>query len=272
MPMGVCGMNSDNLTGAGTTEGESGQDWRGFSVRAIGRHWRTTQAELDRLVNEGKIYFPPNGFPRGKRYLDEAEGVLLQAVWTDISPINSQAQERLGYPTQKPEPLMERIIRASSNEGDIVLDPFCGCGTTISVAQRLKRRWIGIDVTHLAITLIKHRLHTAFRRLADFKVIGEPVSLPDAETLAKQDPYQFQWWALGLVGARPVEQKKGSDKGIDGRLFFHDDPASGKTKQIIFSVKSGHVGVKDVRELDSVAREKVLKLESSSHSRNHQNP
>ena len=153
---------------------------------------------------------------------------------------------------------MERIIKASSNEGDTVLDPFCGCGTTIAVAQRLKRRWVGIDITHLAITLIKHRLQDAFGRGVSYQVVGEPVSFPDAEVLAKQDPYQFQWWALGLVGARPVEQKKGSDKGIDGRLYFHDDPVSGKTKQIILSVKAGHTSVAHVRDLRGVIeREKA---------------
>ena len=229
----------DNLTGAGTTEGESGRDWRGFSVKKIGRHWRTTHEELEKLDKINYIYFPPNnGFPRLKRYLDEAEGILLQSIWTDISPINSQAQERLGYPTQKPQALLERIIQASSNEGDIILDPFCGCGTTISAAQNLKRKWIGIDITYLATNLIKHRLLNAFGKKIKYEVIGEPVSLPDAKELAEQDKYQFQWWALGMVGARPVEEKKGADKGIDGRLYFHDDP-KGKTKQIIFSIKGG---------------------------------
>lgn len=189
----------------------------------------------------------------GRQYRD----ALMRDVW-EISALQSATREKLGYPTQKPEALLERIIKASSNEGDIVLDPFCGCGTTIAVAQRLNRHWIGIDITHLAITLIKHRLHSAFEKRVSYEVIGEPVSLPDAETLAKQDPYQFQWWALGLVGARPVEQKKGSDKGIDGRLYFHDDPVSGKTKQIILSVKAGHTSVAHVRDLRGVIeREKA---------------
>jgi hypothetical protein len=195
--------------------------------------------------------------PRLKRYLDEQEGIPVDSVWSDIPPIQSQSEERLGYPTQKPLALLERIIKASSNEGDIVFDPFCGCGTTIAVAQRLKRRWIGIDITHLAVTLIKHRLYSVFEHNAIYKVIGEPVSLPDADTLAKQDPYQFQWWALGLVGARPVEEKKGADKGIDGRLYFHED-AKGKTKQIIISVKAGHTGVAHIRDLRGVLeREKA---------------
>jgi hypothetical protein len=138
----------------------------------------------------------------------------------------------------------------------VVLDPFCGCGTAVVVAQRLNRQWLGIDITHLAITLIRHRLRDAFGESAKYEVIGEPVSLPDAEDLAKSDPYQFQWWALGLVGARPVEQKKGADKGIDGRLYFHDEPKA--TKQIIFSVKAGHTSVAHVRDLRGVIeREKA---------------
>jgi DNA modification methylase len=185
------------------------------------------------------------------------KGLPRRDVW-DISIIAGFKKERLGYPTQKPEALLDRIIRTSSNKGDVVLDPFCGCGTTIAVAERQGRRWIGIDITHLAITLIKHRLRDAFGRKAVYEVIGEPVSLPDAEVLASEDPYQFQWWALGLVGARPVEQKKGADKGIDGRLFFHDEPQGGKTKQIILSVKAGHTHVAHVRDLRGVLeREKA---------------
>jgi site-specific DNA-methyltransferase (adenine-specific) len=144
------------------------------------------------------------------------------------------------------------IIQGSSHEGDVILDPFCGCGTALATAQRLKRRWIGIDITHLAITLIKHRLHDAYGPQAVYNVIGESVSLPDAEALAAQDPYQFQWWALGLVGARPVEQKKGADQGIDGRLYFHDEGKQGKTKQMIFSVKAGHTSVAHLRDLRGV--------------------
>jgi hypothetical protein len=182
-------------------------------------------------------------------YLENAKGAQLQDVWTDIDPLNSQAQERLGYPTQKPQALLERIVAASSNEGGVVLDPFCGCGTAIAAAQSLRRNWIGIDITHLAINLIKTRLLDSYGEMARYTVIGEPVSIPDAEDLAKTDPYQFQWWALGLVGARPVEQKKGADKGIDGRIYFHDEGSGGKTKQLILSVKAGHTSVPHVRDL-----------------------
>jgi hypothetical protein len=214
--------------------------------------WRYSKETMAKLDSEGRIWYPGDRSkrPRLKRFLDEMPGTLVTNVWTDIFPINSQAQERLGYPTQKPEALLERIIKASSNEGDVVLDPFCGCGTAIAVAEKLKRQWIGIDITHLAITLIKHRLFDAFGKTTQFKVIGEPVSLADAGVLAGQDPYQFQWWALGLVGARPVEQKKGADKGIDGRLYFHDEPKG--TKQIIFSVKAGSLHANYVRDLRGV--------------------
>jgi DNA modification methylase len=225
-----------------------------------GSHWRFSQEKIDRLVAEGRIFFTENGFPRYKRYLDEMPGMPLQDIWADkeVQPVVSWSKERLGYPTQKPEALLERIIQASSSEGDLVLDPFCGCGTTIAVAERLKRWWIGIDITHLAITLMKHRLQSSFGAdLSPYEVIGEPVSLPDAEALAASDPYQFQWWALGLVGARPVEQKKGADEGIDGRLYFHDE-AKGKTKQIIISVKAGSTGAAHVRDLRGVVeREKA---------------
>jgi len=189
----------------------------------------------------------------------QAEGVPENDVW-QIPFVAPSAKERLGYPTQKPEALLERLIHASSNEGDTILDPFCGCGTTIAVAQRLKRRWVGIDITHLAIGLIKHRLQDAFGQniRKAYRVVGEPVSLTDAETLAKDDRYQFQWWALGLVGARPIEQKKGADRGIDGRLYFHDEPKGGRTKQIIFSVKAGHIPSGHIRELRGVVeREKA---------------
>jgi len=192
--------------------------------------WAVSRGRMEEMDKAGRLYIPSDCTKRiqRKRYLDELEGETVDSLWDDIPPINSQAQERLGYPTQKPEALLERIIAASSNEGDVVLDPFCGCGTATAAAQKLGRHWVGIDVTHLAITLIKARLRDAFNLEAgkDYTVLGEPVSVPDAEALAATDPWQFQWWALGLVGARPVEQKKGADKGIDGRLYFHDEPGA----------------------------------------------
>ncbi len=174
-----------------------------------------------------------------------------QSFWEDISPINSQAQERLGYPTQKPLALLERIIKASTNEGDVVLDPFCGCGTAVHAAQKLNRRWIGIDITHLAISLIEKRMRDAFKDAVpplQFDVHGIPTSLEGARELAARDKYEFQYWACSLVNAQPYQgKKKGADSGIDGLIFFQDD--KGQSKKIIVSVKGGeNVGVSMVKE------------------------
>ena len=178
-----------------------------YEVMGVTRYWRYSKERMQELIRQGRVVqTTPGAVPAYKRYLDEMPGVPLQDLWTDIRPIGSQAAERLGYPTQKPVALLERIIRASSNEGDTVLDPFCGCGTTIAASQKHGRRWIGIDITHLAISLIRYRLGDSFGKDCRFEVVGEPTSLPDAASLAEQDAYQFQWWALGLVKARPVEQ------------------------------------------------------------------
>jgi DNA modification methylase len=233
-----------------------------YEFLGVRRVWRWTK---DRMVAAYKaglvVQTKPGTVPQLKRYLDEQRGRPWGDVWTDIPPINSQAQERLGYPTQKPEALLERIIKMSSNEGDVILDPFCGCGTTVAAAQKLKRPWIGIDITHLAISLIKTRLLDAYGKSVEstYTVVGEPVDLAGARQLAADDPFQFQWWALGRVDARPAEKKKGADRGIDGRLYFHDEVQGGKTKQIILSVKGGgNVGAKDVRDLRAVIeREKA---------------
>ena len=213
--------------------------------------WRVPLETMKRLDSENRLHFTNKGGIRLKRYFDETQGVPIQSVITDIPPINSQAAERMGYPTQKPEALLERILSASSNEEDVVLDPFCGCGTTISAAQKLNRTWIGIDVTHLAIGLIKIRMADQFGEELIYEVYGEPTTLEGAQELADMDKYQFEWWALGLVGARPADPKKGSDRGIDGRLYFHDDD-KGNTKQVIISVKGGAAGVSHIRDLVGV--------------------
>jgi len=235
-------------------------EWQGHAPPPAG--WRYSRETMAKLDAEGRIWYPDSKKkrPRLKRYLDEMPGVLLSTNWTDIFPINSQAQERLGFPTQKPIALLERIINASSKKGDLVLDPFCGCGTAIEAAQKLKRRWIGIDITHLAINLIKVRLADAFGAKAakHYTVIGEPTDLAGAKALAAQQKYQFQYWALGLVGAKPMasEQKKGADAGIDGKLYLTD--SSGKVDPVIISVKGGHVTVAHVRDLRGVLdREKA---------------
>ncbi len=232
-----------------------------YEVLGITRYWRYSEERMQRLLAEGRVIQPRLGaVPRLKRYLDEMPGIAIGDMWDDISPINSQAKERLGYPTQKPQALLERIIGASSNEGDSILDPFCGCGTTINVAERLHRKWIGIDITHLAIALIKNRLHDTFGpELSPYEVIGDPKDLASAQALAEYDRYQFQWWAVGLVNARPAQdKKKGADSGIDGYIYFEDDD-SGKAKQIIVQVKSGKVSVPQVRDLKGVLeREKAV--------------
>jgi site-specific DNA-methyltransferase (adenine-specific) len=232
----------------------------GATYRPHPNGWVCDLVRMKRLDAEGRLHFPtePDGALRLKMYLDESKGIRLQNLWEDIPALSSKAKERLGYPTQKPEALLSRVIESSSNQGDLVLDPFCGCGTTVAVANQLGRRWIGIDITHLAIGLIKYRLKNQFGEAVSstYTVVGEPVSLPDAGQLALEDKYQFQFWALGLVGARPAEEKKGADKGIDGNVYFHDDP-KGKTKRIIISVKGGdNISVAMVRDLvGTVARE-----------------
>jgi site-specific DNA-methyltransferase (adenine-specific) len=290
-------------------------EWKGHNWPHKG--WRYSKETMAQLDAEGRIWYPEDKEkrPRLKRYLKEMSGTLMGTNWTDISPINSQARERLGYPTQKPVALLERIILASSNPGGLVLDPFCGCGTTIDAAEKNGRDWIGIDVTQLAISLIKNRLQDTYGSHLKFisggahaprvsgsapspnplgasgettalesspppvpttraslaarearalpeqnalpgislvRIIGEPTTPNEAATLAEDDKYQFQWWALGLVGARPVEQKKGADHGIDGKILFRDDPKATKPEQIIIQVKGGKTGVKDVRDLRGV--------------------
>jgi DNA modification methylase len=229
----------------------SGWEYKGVKPSA-GRYWAYSRENMTAFAQQERLHYFSSGTPRLKQYVQDLPGIPLQDLWTDIPPINSQAQERLGYPTQKPEALLERIITNSSDEGDTVLDPFCGCGTTIAAAQKLKRRWLGIDITHLAIGLIKHRLETAYGGTAAYEVIGEPTTVDGAAQLASEDKFQFQAWALGLVGARALDSnKRGADQGVDGRLRFKfapDDPF----KMIVFSVKGGQLKATDVRDLRGV--------------------
>ena len=214
---------------------------------------------MEKLDAENRLHFTKNGGIRLKRYLDEAKGLPVQALWDDIPPLNSQSQERLGYPTQKPVALLERILSASSNPGDVVLDPFCGCGTTVHAAEKLGRKWIGIDVTHLAIGLIEKRLHDAFPNV-QFTTHGVPQDIHAARDLANRGRdngnyyFEFEKWALSLIDAQPGNlSKNGADKGIDGNLWF------GKTGRAIISVKAGEtIGVGMVRDLRGVIeREKA---------------
>jgi len=232
-------------------------DYKGYKPHANG--WTVSRERMGELDRQGRLIFPssPDGRIRVKKYLDEMPGVVLGNNWSDIDPVSSQAAERLGYPTQKPLALLERIIAASSNPGDVVLDPFCGCGTAVAAAQKLGRHWIGIDITHLSIALQKYRLKDAFglEEKKDYAVVGEPEDLSSAQQLAKDDRYQFQWWALSLIKARPLggdseskQGKKGADKGIDGVINFIDE-AGGKPKRALVQVKSGHVRRGDIGEL-----------------------
>lgn len=196
----------------------------------------------------------PGSVPQLKRYLDEQRGKPLGDVWTDIPPLNSQAKERLGYPTQKPLALLERIIQASSNEGDVVLDPFCGCGTAVAAAHKLNRKWIGMDITHLAVALMKSRLKDMFglEPKKDYRVVGEPEDLASARQLALDDRHEFQYWAVSLATGQPrQEDKKGADKGVDGVIYFIDGPRKTAQKAII-QVKSGHVSSAYIRDLKGV--------------------
>lgn len=245
-------FKSTDLTAA-KPGGDTSYEWKGRKP-AEGRYWAYSKANMEQFEKENRLYYTRSGLPRLKQYFDEMPGISLQDVWTDIPPIGAQARERLGYPTQKPLALLERILQASSNPGDVVLDPFCGCGTTVAAAQKLGRRWIGIDITHLSIALMKYRLREMFPEVG-FKVIGEPQSTQSARQLALDDRFQFQWWALSLVRARPLGAetgsktgKKGADRGVDGVITFLDD-GTGRPKRVLIQVKSGKVSSRDVRDL-----------------------
>lgn len=272
------------MTGPGTRTGDSSKPWRNYDPTKKGRHWQPASyvynkykeltgndlgqypllKRFDELDRVGLLYHPKpkkGSIPdlRYKFYLDDAPGVPLQDVWTDIDVINSQAAERRGYPTQKPLELMERIILSSSNKGDVVLDPFCGCGTTVHAAHRHQRRWIGIDISSKAEEHIADRLKTEFGEIAlqTYDRHYEPQDLESAISLAENDRLEFQKWALSLVGIGRDESKKGADAGIDGVLAFQEAPGA-PVKRIIFSVKSGHHKVSDVRDLRGVLdREKA---------------
>lgn len=234
-------------------------EWRGFPFPAKG--WRYSRETMAALDAEGRIWYPVDKTgapdttkrPQLKRYLDKSEGGVMGNVWTDIAPLNSQAQERLGYPTQKPLALLERIITASSREGDVVLDPFCGCGTTVHAAQKLRRNWIGIDITHLAIGLIERRLRSAFPGV-EFQVQGVPTDHAGACNLAERDKHEFQKWIVASIGGQPYKGgRKGMDRGVDGFLHFRD--ADRKPQFAIISVKGGGTKSGDIRDLKGTISE-----------------
>ncbi|MGA3179255.1 MAG: site-specific DNA-methyltransferase [Verrucomicrobiota bacterium] len=242
---------SDNLTAAGTRKGSSGKPWRGINVKQKGIHWKYTIETLEELDKEGRILWPEKkgGVPRYKRYLDEMPGLAVQSIITDIPPLSAQSAEKLSYPTQKPVALLERIISCSSNKGDVVLDPFCGCGTTVHAAQKLGRQWIGIDITYLAINLIKHRLEDAYGEDVAYEEKGQPTDFESAKALAELDKWQFQQWALSLVDARPLKEGegKGADRGVDGMLYFYESEEA--RQKILVQVKGGSVKRSDIATL-----------------------
>jgi DNA modification methylase len=256
------------LTGAGTRTGDSGKPWRGIDPTTVGRHWAvpaqalarlpnvgdvnalTTQQKLDLLDAAGVIYWPTRGsVPQQKRYLDEAPGVKIQDMIADIAPISSQARERLGYQTQKPVPLLRRIIEASSNRGDVVFDPFCGCGTTIYAAHETGRRWIGCDVAILAVRIVEEQLQERYGlvRGEHYEEHGIPNSVESAQALWDENKFQFEHWAVEYVEGFPT--KKTGDEGVDGRIYFEAD---GTYASMVLSVKGGGVRPTDVRDLIGV--------------------
>ena len=243
-----------DLTGAGTVkDGETGKPWRGIDVTQKGRHWANKHEQLEQLDVKGMIHWPkkPGGMPRLKEYLDEQPGVLLQDIWTDIRAIHNRSPERLGYDTQKPISLLQRIVEASSNEGDVVFDPFCGCGTTVYAANLLGRQWIGCDIAMLAVQLIQTVLRERYELTEgkDYEVSGIPVSVEQAEALFKQNPFHFQDWIVERAGGFPSSRKT-ADRGIDGWMYFelHDK----ELKEMVLSVKGGHIRPTDIRDLRGV--------------------
>jgi site-specific DNA-methyltransferase (adenine-specific) len=251
-----------DLTGAGTRNGETGLNWRGINVTAKGRHWAWPPSELDKMDAAGRIHWPAKagGMPMLKRYLDEQPGIPAQDVIGDIPPMHNLSDERLGYPTQKPVALLERIVSASSDEGQIVLDPFCGCGTAIDAAQKLRRQWIGIDVTHLAIGLVEKRLREGYGEAAQWETVGVPKDLASAQRLAADDPHQFQAWITLRLGGWPwMGGKKGGDKGVDGYFYYVGE--GGQTETGVISVKAGaNVNPGMVRDLGRVMQRDGHKL------------
>lgn len=270
-----------SLNGPGTRTGSSGQPWRGVDPTESGRHWELPpdralpawfefpkgyaqmdcQERLDVLDSQGLIHWPKAGkVPRFKRYASIAGGNPIQDIITDIGPLSSTSGERMGYPTQKPVSLLKRIIEASSNKGDVVFDPFCGCGTTIYAAQELGRKWIGCDIAILSIKLVREKLAERYKLVEghDYTVDGIPTSVDGAQELFNKDPATFQNWFVERVGGFPM-QRKSADRGIDGRIYFETEDG---LREMMIQVKGGkHVRPTDVRDLRGVLeRESNAKL------------
>ncbi|MES2174174.1 MAG: DNA methyltransferase [Pseudomonadota bacterium] len=232
-----------------------------YEFMGVTRVWRWTRERMEKAHRDGLVIQTRLGaVPQMKRFLDEQEGNPIGDIWDDILPLQAQAQEKLGYPTQKPRALLERIIATSSNPDDVILDPFCGCGTAVDAAQKLGRRWVGIDITHLAIGLIEKRLREGYGDAARFETIGSPRDLASAQRLAQDDPHQFQHWITLRLGGWPwMGGKKGGDRGVDG--YFYYVGANGQTETGVISVKAGHhVNPAMVRDLGRVMQRDGHKL------------
>lgn len=252
----------DDLTAAGRRSGDSGKPWRGIDPDSKGRHWAipgfieslteglSTQQALDELDRQGRLHWPKKatGVPRVKRYIEEANGTAAQDVITDIRPLHNVAAERLGYPTQKPLALLERIIAASSQPGDVILDPFCGCGTAVDAAQKLGRKWVGIDCAWPAIQIIEGRLLKQYGDTVktEYELLGIPRDVGGAKALFDRDPFEFERWAVSLVGGQGNKQQRG-DKGIDGIIRFNT--TADLHERVVISVKGGGVNPSMVRDL-----------------------
>jgi DNA modification methylase len=250
----------ENPTGAGVSKGVTGKPWRGIDPTAKGRHWARTPDELEKLNAARLLHWPDKkgAWPYVKLYLDErVGGIPAQDTWTDIDPINMMAKERVHYPTQKPIALLERIISASSNEGDVVLDAFCGCGTAIEAAEKLRRQWIGIDITIQAMRVTRNeRLPKFGNSLLDYEITYRPCDIMAAEAFAAEQPFAFQDWAVEKLQGIPARPHSG-DRGIDGRLYFREESTL-PLRQILVSVKGGKLKAPFVRELQgAVARERA---------------
>lgn len=220
-----------------------------YEVMGVWRHWAYSQEKMDKMIESGRVVQTrPGAVPQYKRYLDEMPGMPVQSLWDDLPLLNNRSLEVIGYPTQKPLSLLERIIQASSKPDDLVLDPFCGCGTAVHAAERLGRRWIGIDVTHLAIEVIESRIQQRCPG-AIFEVLGRPVDAEGAIDLARRSKSQFQDWAIWRAGGQSMNGgKKGRDRGVDGQIFFA--VGNDRIERAIISVKGGdNISPSFVRDL-----------------------